>query len=137
MDLDCRWLQRFKSYKDALGQLGDAVSLSRKRALSELEEQGLIQAFEFTHELAWNVMKDYLVFQGYTQITGSRDAIRLAFQVGLITDGVNWMDTIAGRNKSSHTYDAEIARSLVHKIINGYHGLFCQFAERMNTLATP
>ena len=136
MNEDCRWLQRFNNYKNALGQLENAVVLSRQRALSELEEQGLIQAFEFTHELAWNVMKDYLVFQGHTLITGSRDAIRLAFQVGLITDGENWMDTIAGRNKSSHTYDAATARSLVQKITTCYFDLFRQFEERMKIFAT-
>ena len=95
MNADCRWLQRFHNNKNALGKLNAAVALSQERALSELEAQGLIQAFEFTHELAWNVMKDYLAFQGHTLITGSRDAIRLAFQVGLITDGEAWMDTIA------------------------------------------
>jgi nucleotidyltransferase substrate binding protein (TIGR01987 family) len=135
MNADCRWLQRFRNYKNALGRLRDAVRLSQERALSELEEQGLIQAFEFTHELAWNVMKDYLVFQGYTAITGSRDAIRLAFHVGLITDGENWMDTIAGRNKSSHTYDAAIAQSLAKKITSCYYDLFCRFEEQMNALA--
>ena len=135
MNDDCRWLQRFNNYKNALARLGDAVALSQQRALSELEEQGLIQAFEFTHELAWNVMKDYLVFQGHTMITGSRDAIRLAFQVGLITDGENWMDTIAGRNKSSHTYDAAIAQSLAKKITSCYYDLFCQFEKQMDALA--
>jgi nucleotidyltransferase substrate binding protein (TIGR01987 family) len=135
MNTDCRWLQRFNNYKNALGRLRAAVLLSQERALSELEEQGLVKAFEFTHELAWNVMKDYLVFQGHTLITGSRDAIRLAFQVGLITDGENWMDTIIGRNKSSHTYDAAIAQSLASKITSCYYDLFCQFEERMSTLA--
>ena len=136
MNADCRWLQRFTNYKNALDRLRAAVLLSQQRTLSELEEQGLIQAFEFTHELAWNVMKDYLVFQGYTTITGSRDAIRLAFQVGLVADGENWMDTIIGRNKSSHTYDAATAQSLVKKITSCYFNLFCQFEEQMNTLAS-
>ena len=136
MSVDCRWVQRHNNFRNALGRLKSAVLLSRQRTLSELEEQGLIQAFEFTHELAWNVMKDYLEFQGHTMITGSRDAIRLAFQVGLITDGENWMDTIAGRNKSSHTYDAAVARSLAEKIASCYCDLFCQFEERMNILAS-
>jgi len=136
MDVDSRWLQRLDNYKRALGKLRDAVLLSRQRALSELEEQGLIQAFEFTHELAWNVMKDYLDFQGYTMITGSRDAIRLAFQTGLITDGEGWMDTIIGRNKSSHTYDAATAQGLITKIISCYYDLFCQLQEKMTTLTT-
>ena len=131
MELDTRWKQRFANYQKALGQLNDAIKLSRQRPLSELEAQGLIQAFEFTHELAWNVMKDYLIYQGYDMITGSRDAIRLAFQVGLITDGDHWMETIASRNKSSHTYDAVTADFLQTAITECYHGLFNSFEERM------
>ena len=79
MDSDTRWKQCFANYQKALGQLNDAIKLSRQRPLSELEAQGLTHVFEFTHELAWNVMKDYLIYQGYDMITGSRDAIRLAF----------------------------------------------------------
>jgi len=120
MNTDCRWQQRFNNYRRALAKLQDAVELSRQRALSELETQGLIQAFEFTHELAWNVMKDYLEFQGYDTITGSRDAIRLAFKVGLVADGENWIDTIVGRNKSTQTYDAATADNLLLKITNCY-----------------
>ncbi len=55
---DIRWQQRLGNYQKALLQLGDAVKLSQQRALSNLEKQGLIQAFEFTHELAWNVIKE-------------------------------------------------------------------------------
>jgi nucleotidyltransferase substrate binding protein (TIGR01987 family) len=131
MDMDIRWKQRFANYQKALGQLNNAVTLSRQRKLSELEAQGLIQAFEFTHELAWNVMKDYLVYQGYDMITGSRDAIRLAFQVGLITDGDGWMETISSRNKTSHTYDAATADALLRAIVECYHGLFNTFETRM------
>ena len=59
-EFDIRWQQRLANYSKALEQLGSAVSTSRQRSLFDLEKQGLIQAFEFTHELAWNVMKDYL-----------------------------------------------------------------------------
>jgi len=55
-DLDIRWQQRFANYKKALRQLQSAVELSDQRELSQLEKQGVIQAFEFTHELAWNVL---------------------------------------------------------------------------------
>lgn len=84
MEEDIRWKQRFENYLKALGQLQKFIA---KGNLNELEEQGLIQAFEFTHELAWNVMKDYFEYQGNTTITGSRDATREAFQKGLIQDG--------------------------------------------------
>jgi len=65
-----------------------------------LEQQGLIKSFKFTHELAWNVMKDYFEYQGSTGIAGSRDAIREAFRRGLVSDGEAWMATIGSRNLS-------------------------------------
>ncbi|SEF46462.1 Nucleotidyltransferase substrate binding protein like [Algoriphagus boritolerans DSM 17298 = JCM 18970] len=79
MNTKIRWQQRLTNYSKALRQLERAVALSRERELSDLEEQGLIQAFEFTHELAWNVLKDFFAFQGNPDITGSRDASREAF----------------------------------------------------------
>jgi nucleotidyltransferase substrate binding protein (TIGR01987 family) len=111
---DIRWHQRLSNYEKALNQLSNAVTLSGERNLSELEEQGLIQAFEFTHELAWNLMKDYFEYQGTSSITGSRDATREAFNKRLISDGEGWMEMIKSRNKTSHTYNEETAeRSLI------------------------
>ncbi len=81
-----RWRQRFENFKAALQQLQNAITLSKQRPLSDLEKQGLIQGFEFTHELAWKVIKDYFLHQGNPNITGSRDAVREAFQNGLIQD---------------------------------------------------
>ena len=83
-DQDVRWIQGFANFKKALSQLKKFVD---KGGLSELEEQGAIQAFEYTYELAWNVMKDFLEYQGQVDIYGSRDAIRKAFQLGLVEDG--------------------------------------------------
>jgi nucleotidyltransferase substrate binding protein (TIGR01987 family) len=121
---DTRWMQRFSNYKKALGQLNDAVELSHTRELSLLEKQGLIQAFEFTHELAWNMLKDYLEYQGNQEIRGSRDAIREAFKVGLIDDGAMWMETIKARNITSHAYDEELVQSAFETIANQYIVLF-------------
>ena len=91
---DIRWMQRFQNYRQALARLANAVALSRQRALSELEQQGVIQAFEFTHELAWNVLKDYLEAQGFVDLIGSKNATREAFKNGLLEDGDAWMDMI-------------------------------------------
>ena len=77
---DVRWHQRLSNYNKALLQLNKAVEIANKRTLTDLEQQGLIQSFEFTHELAWNVMKDYFYYQGNTEIRGSRDATREAFK---------------------------------------------------------
>ncbi|MAL94600.1 MAG: nucleotidyltransferase [Haliea sp.] len=134
MDDDIRWQQRLANYQRALGNLTEAVELSRERELSNLEKQGLIQAFEFTHELAWNCLHDYLRYQGEQNLMGSRDATRRAFAVGLITDGEQWMDMIANRNRTSHTYNESTARQIAEAITERYHVLFCQLAERLETL---
>ncbi len=130
-DLDIRWRQRFANYKKALRQLQSAVELSDQRELSQLEKQGVIQAFEFTHELAWNVLKDYLRDQGNQNIKGSKDATREAFKVELIADGERWMAMIQSRNISSHTYDERTAELLVEAIMRLYYPLFVALETEM------
>jgi nucleotidyltransferase substrate binding protein (TIGR01987 family) len=131
---DIRWRQRLSNYQKALFQLNKAVELSHQRPLNDLEKQGLIQAFEFTHELAWNVMKDYFEYQGQSAITGSRDATREAFLRNLITDGEGWMEMIKSRNQTTHTYNQATADAIAEAIIHRYHGLFQTFADRMEGL---
>ena len=128
MEEDIRWKQRFENYLKALGQLQKFIA---KGNLNELEEQGLIQAFEFTHELAWNIMKDYFEYQGNTTITGSRDATREAFQKGLIQDGEQWMEMIKSRNQSTHTYNESTAHDIRDRILNYYYDLFVSFKDKM------
>ncbi len=128
---DIRWQQRFTNYQKALLQLQDAVELSNQRALSSLEKQGVIQAFEFTHELAWNLLKDFLQDQGNQNIRGSKDATREAFKVELIQDGEQWMAMIQSRNISSHTYDERTAERLVNAIIHDYYPLFMILKKEM------
>lgn len=88
---DIRWIQRFSNYQAAIAQLKDGVDLLNARELNLLEKQGLIQSFEFTHELAWNVLKDYFAFQGNFEIKGSRDAVKEGFKFDLLKDGFIWM----------------------------------------------
>ena len=133
---DIRWEQRLNNYSMALLQLSKAVDLAEQRPLSDLEKQGLIQAFEFTHELAWNVMKDYFAFQGNPSITGSRDAVRESFSRGLISDGEGWMEMIKSRNQSSHTYNQKVAEEIVDKVVSRYHALFQTFLSRMREMVS-
>lgn len=134
---DIRWKQRFSNFLPAYSQLKSAVELARQRPLSDLEKQGVIQAFEFTHELAWNVLKDYLIYQGGgASITGSRDATREAFSKGLIQDGDGWMEMIRSRNQTSHTYNKNVADDIVGKILNTYFQLFSDFHQKMSGLST-
>ncbi|MCQ4313606.1 nucleotidyltransferase substrate binding protein [Pseudomonas stutzeri] len=133
-DQDIRWQQRLANYNRALAQLTRAVELAQARPLSELEKQGMIQAFEFVFELAWNLMKDYFLYQGNPAITGSRDAIRTAFKQGLIVDGEGWMEMIKSRNQTAHTYNESIANEIAGNVVTLYHRLFQQLQEQMNQL---
>ena len=119
---DVRWLQRLDNYERALATLQRALSLAAERSLSELEEQGLIQAFEFTHELSWLLLKDFLVDQGVSGISGSRDAVREAVVRGLISAGseVTWMPIIRSRNLTSHTYNPSVAQDIAALIRERY-----------------
>lgn len=132
IDSDVRWKQRFQNFTLALAQLLDAVELQNERPLSLLEQQGFVREFEFTHELAWNVMKDYFFYQGNASIMGSRDATREAFQAGMIGDG--WMDMIVTRDKAVHTYDAATVSAVIQKTSEVYCPLFVAFEKKMQSL---
>ena len=150
MKEDIRWEQRFSNYVKALEKLTQAVEYINKNILAEdsvedanpdlvLDEiirEGLIQRFEYTHELGWNVMKDYATYQGNPNIGGSRDATREAFQLQLISDGRLWMDMIGSRNKTSHTYNEETADEIYNKILKDYYPAFLEFQKNMEAKRT-
>jgi nucleotidyltransferase substrate binding protein (TIGR01987 family) len=127
---DIRWRQRFQSFRKAFAQLSKAAELAAERDLSDLEQQGLIQAFEFTHELAWNTLKDFLQSRGTTELHGSKDATRKAFASGLLESGETWMEMILSRNQTSHTYNQETADEIAEAVISKYVGEFRKFLER-------
>ena len=132
---DVRWIQRFSNYRKALIQLGKAVNIvsavsNSSSDQNDLLAEGLIQRYEYTHELAWKVMKDYEEYQGITDIMGSRDAIRVALRAGILDDD-RWMDTISDRNLTSHNYDDETAKHIVNNIINVYYPIFVKFETTM------
>jgi nucleotidyltransferase substrate binding protein (TIGR01987 family) len=134
---DIRWKQRLANYSKALAKLTIAISVAAEQQaddkVDELLQEGLIQRFEYTHELAWNVMKDYLEYQGYTNIRGPRDAIRKALEEGLIDDA-RWMESILDRNLTSHDYDDGVVAEIYQKIGAVYYPLFCLFEEKMKSL---
>ena len=134
MSQNIRWIQRLDNLTSALIQLQSAAAISKERAYTDLEKLGIIQTFEFTHELAWNVMKDYFEYQGNTSITGSRDASREAFQKKLILNGEIWMEMIKSRNLTSHTYNKSIANDIVNKTMTQYLEEFNFFHNQMESL---
>ncbi len=145
--MDIRWEQRFSNFNKALNKLQQSVDYINKKinendshnidgkdlniVLDEMIKEGLIQRFEYTHELAWTVMKDYAEFQGDSTVGGSRDATREALQLKLISEGDVWMDMIKSRNKTSHTYNEETANEIYLKILNEYFPAFQEFNKTM------
>jgi len=134
--MDIRWIQRLENYQKALDQLNRAVKLSEERQLSELEEQGMIQSFEYTHELAWKTLKDFLNYKGNNEIYGSKDATKEAFKYGLISDGEIWMQMIQSRNKTSHTYNQDTAVEISSAIQNAYTKCFNDLLAKFTLLKT-
>jgi nucleotidyltransferase substrate binding protein (TIGR01987 family) len=131
---DIRWRQRLESFRKAFGQLSKAATIAKERELSSLEQQGLIKAFEFTHELAWNVLKDFLESRGTVELYGSKDATREGFAKGLIEDGEAWMAMIQSRNRTSHTYNEETADEIAEAILSSYVQEFEKFLKKFTEL---
>lgn len=125
---DIRWQQRFVNFTKALGQLTEFIEHGN---LNKFEEQGMVKAFEYTYELAWNTLKDFLQYQGEQNIAGSRDAIRKSFAVGIIVDGDSWMRMLISRNKTSHTYNETTASEIVTEIRDSFFKLFCDLHKTL------
>ncbi len=133
MEQDIRWKQRFSNFEKFFLQLKQAVEDYDDNAETIVKE-GIIQRFEFTHELAWKVMKDFLEYEGYQNITGARSATRGAFNIDLVEEGQLWMDMINSRNKTVHTYHENILEQEYQKIVEAYFSCFFEFHEKMKTL---
>lgn len=136
---DVRWLQRYDSYKKALAKLESVTESGNSPSdLSELEQSGLIQWFEFTYELAWKVMQDLLEYKGYEFMKGPNGTLLEAFNDGLIDDQDDWRQMAKDRTLMSHTYDEEDAERVVEYIFTTYSPLLEKLdktlAEQQKTL---
>lgn len=114
---DIRWKQRYANFNKAMAQLREFIE---KPELNKFEVQGLIQCFEYTFELAWKTMKDYLELEGFT-IKSPRQAIQTAFQSELVQAGHIWIDALEKRNLMAHTYDENAAQEAEGLIREKYY----------------
>lgn len=127
MNQDIRWKQRFSNFKKATIQLTEFID---KGDLNKFEVQGLIQCFEYTFELAWRTMKDYLEFEGY-EVKSPRSTIQTAFQTQLIIDGHVWIDALEKRNLMAHTYDEAVAKQAEELIKVKYYPVIKELLYRL------
>ncbi len=111
---DIRWQQRFINFKKAFAQLDRFIQAEN---LNEMEAQGLIKAFEYTYELAWKTLQDFIKEQGYENIIGPKPVIEQSFQNGYITDGKAWIRMHKSRNLATHnTYEENTAREIIEAV---------------------
>jgi nucleotidyltransferase substrate binding protein (TIGR01987 family) len=111
---DIRWQQRFQNFSTAMHHLDNALAIPEP---DFLQKAGIIQFFEMSFELAWNLVKDYLEDEGFADVKSPRSALKKAFEVGLLSDGHLWMEMLANRNLTAHTYD-EAQATAVEKLIH-------------------
>lgn len=122
MDVDVRWKQRFQNFDKAFKRLADAIQIIRNDPDNVLLQAGLIQTYEFTFELAWKTLKDYLEMEGFT-VHSPRATLRQAFQCGYIQQGDVWLKALNDRNLTAHTYDDEVAKEVIADIQQTYYFL--------------
>lgn len=136
VDSNIRWLERLDTYKKALARLTETVLLFKHQPLSPLEKDGMVRRFEYTQELAWKLLKNYIEYQGEEQrLTGSRDVVRRAFAMGLIKNPDTWFDMLDSRNTTSHVYDEKVEVEVLDKIINLYYPILNDLKEAMEEIS--
>ncbi|MGE4295341.1 MAG: nucleotidyltransferase substrate binding protein [Campylobacterales bacterium] len=130
--MENRWKQRFASYKKALAALESGIASTQTPTM--LEKDGVIQRFEFTFELAWKTLQDYLTNQGYLDIGGPRNTLRQAFADGILENGDEWMAILEDRNLMTHTYDEATSERVFERILQTYLPLLQQLSQRLGQL---
>lgn len=114
---DVRWKQRFQNFEKAIGYLEQALQIPSPDIV---QKAGIIQFFEMSFELAWNMVKDYLEDQGFVDIKSPRGALKKAFEMNILENGHDWMDLLQDRNLTAHTYDEQKATEMEQLIKNKY-----------------
>ena len=132
-----RWQYRFHNYKRAFLLLREAVEVMETRELNQLEKEGVIQRFEYTMELSWKVMKDYLESENvvFEQIT-PKAVIREAFESNFVSDGQLWMDMLDARNLMSHSYDQKDFAEVIDNLRHDYLDAFTELHTKLLSLSS-
>lgn len=105
--------ERFQDYAKALDRLKEAFLEQPTPIIID----GTLQRYEFTFELAWKTMKDYLEYNGLSDnLASPRGIIKLAFQSKIIKNGDIWIEMMLARNELSHLYDEDKSREIYNNI---------------------
>lgn len=124
-----RFEERREQYLKAVTRVREALDQPE----SALIRDALIQRFEFTFELAWLTLNDYLKEQG-VEVSFAKPTLAKAFEAQVISDERGWSDLLELRHKTSHTYDENKAIAAAAMIRQKGMGLFEELAERLKSL---
>jgi nucleotidyltransferase substrate binding protein (TIGR01987 family) len=133
MNNDIRWKQRFENFENAYNTFNRMISRHDKTPDDEAVKMALVQTFEFTYELSWNTMKDYLENEGFDNISNGKQAIRTAFKAELITNAEEWMAVVEKRNLASHSYNSAILEETIKFIIDEFYPLVRKLYEDLKS----
>ena len=128
-------MQRFTQRKTEFSNAYERLKEALREEESEIVIDGALHRFEFTFELAWKSLKDYLEYMGLTEKTGSpREIIQQAFKQGILEDGESWINMMLSRNTLSHLYDEKSSRDVFNKIKEEYINLFDKLNEKYKNM---
>lgn len=131
-----RWQLRLENLRSAEQQLGEAIELFHAGTLNELSQAGMIQRFEFTWELAWKTLRDFMFASGQEiDVPSPINVVRTAFSLNLISDADDWIEAMRLRNALSHEYDAARAAAALGSIADKYAPLIAALVKRLSNEA--
>lgn len=125
--------EKFDSYSTALRRLKEAIDMYKQDENAVLLD-GTIQRFEFTVELGWKLLKEYLEYEKFGDFNSPRSTIKEAYKVGLIQDGESWLDMLDDRNLTSHTYDETVAKEIYRNILTNHYDILKKLEEKMKSV---
>ncbi len=114
-----RWEERIKDLGNAVTRLGEAIEDSKKYRIESLKD-GVIQRFEFSVELSWKTLKQYLESEGVVNITTPKQTIREGFAKEILGNPDIWIDMLNDRNLTSHIYDSSVSEKIFENITKRY-----------------
>ena len=126
---DIRWKERFQNFTKSMKYLEKALQIVEPDIV---QKAGIIQFFEMSFELAWNMLKDYLEEQGFVDVKSPRGALKKAFEMNLLENGHDWMDLLQDRNLTAHVYDEQKATEMELLIQRKYFPLLKELHTSFN-----
>ena len=127
-----RYIERLKNLENALKRLKEGIEIPNP---DTLQIDGILQRFEFTFELSWKTIKDYLEYEGFSEKIGSpREIIQQAFKQHIIEDGDGWIKMMLARNSLSHLYDEETSRKIYNEIKEKYVHLINDVVDKLKNI---